>query len=104
MITVSKNMANHVLFVFKHELTHSIEGTQEYAKLQNQILKSPELLNFAREQGATIGELARAKLLSYAEKGVELTAPEAMHEVVADYIGSNLFTDEKSIMTLAREN
>ena len=101
-IKISKYTKNPALFVFKHELTHSLEGTDAYRDLQKHIMQSPELMTFAKSLGGNVSMLARAKQKSYQAAGQEIDLDQAMREVVADYVGSNLFTDEKSIRSLAK--
>ena len=101
-IKISKYTKNPALFVFKHELTHSLEGTDAYRDLQKHIMQSPELMTFAKSLGGNVSMLARAKQKSYQAAGKEIDLDQAMREVVADYVGSNLFTDEKSIRSLAK--
>lgn len=101
-IKISKYTKNPALFVFKHELTHSLEGTDAYRELQKHIMQSPELMTFAKSLGGNVSMLARAKQKSYQAAGQEIDLDQAMREVVADYVGSNLFTDEKSIRSLAK--
>ena len=101
-IKISKYTKNPALFVFKHELTHSLEGTDAYRDLQKHIMQSPELMTFAKSLGGNVSMLARAKQKSYQAAGQDIDLDQAMREVVADYVGSNLFTDEKSIRSLAK--
>lgn len=101
-IKISKYTKNPALFVFKHELTHSLEQTDAYRDLQKHIMQSPELMTFAKSLGGNVSMLARAKQKSYQAAGQEIDLDQAMREVVADYVGSNLFTDEKSIRSLAK--
>ena len=101
-IKISKYTKNPALFVFKHELTHSLEGTDAYRELQKHIMQSPELMTFAKSLGGNVSMLARAKQKSYQAAGQDIDLDQAMREVVADYVGSNLFTDEKSIRSLAK--
>lgn len=101
-IKISRYTKNPALFVFKHELTHSLEGTDAYRELQKHIMQSPELMTFAKSLGGNVSMLARAKQKSYQAAGQEIDLDQAMREVVADYVGSNLFTDEKSIRSLAK--
>lgn len=84
--------------ILKHELTHSLEGTQAYADLSNYLLN-----DVISNEGIDIDRLIQAKITDYGAFGETLTEDGAIRELIADYVGDNLFTSEKAIRQLSAE-
>ena len=108
-IYISKYAQNPAMEVFKHELTHTLEKTGTYQKLERLVLDSPVMRDFLESMGQqgraiTVDDLSRLKQLEYAERGVTLSSQEARREVVADFVQANLFTDEASVRALAEQD
>lgn len=71
-------------YVIKHELAHSAEKSKLGGQLE-QIVRS--------SLGESFDQEVAARQAEYAEKGRELTEADAVHEVVAHWIGNNLYSD-----------
>lgn len=99
---IAADSQNPVLAILKHELTHSLEGTAAYKELSD-FITSSFIQEDAQALGVSVAELAEAKRRQYAQAGYELSYEGAMQELVADYCGAKLFTDEASIRRLSAE-
>lgn len=97
VIYVSPYTQQPVLEIFKHELTHRLEQTGRYKDLY-QIAK--EYYNNAAEDTDFAAE-ARRKQDLYQRRGKDISFREAEREVVADFVGQHLFTDDAEIRHLA---
>lgn len=100
VIYVSPYAKNPSLVIFKHELTHYLEkDTYRYGQLLN-VVKS-----YYDEMGETIGTDYAAEIRkiydNYRTRGKALEDGEAERELVANFAGKYLFTDEKAIQYLA---
>ena len=95
---VAANSPNPILTILKHELTHSIEGTKAYEELSSYILDT-----IVSESGISLDDIVRAKIRQYAQRGETLDTQGAIAELVADYVGDNLFTSEAAIRRLSAE-
>ena len=100
VIYVSPYAKNPSLVIFKHELTHYLEkDTYRYGQLLN-VVK-----NYYDEMGETIGTDYAAEIRkiydNYRTRGKTLEDGEAERELVANFAGKYLFTDEKAIQYLA---
>ena len=85
VVTISPRATTEqvVNFLAKHEITHSIEGTQQWGQLADIVQ-------------AQLGDDKWSESISevmerYAANGKELDLPHAEYEVVADWIGKNLY-------------
>ena len=100
VIYVSPYAKNPSLVIFKHELTHYLEkDTYRYGQLLN-VVKS-----YYDEMGETLGTDYAAEIRkiydNYRARGKTLEDGEAERELVANFTGKYLFTDEKAIQYLA---
>lgn len=95
---VAADSRNPVMTVLRHELTHSLEGTQAYAELSDYITTQ-----IAAEAELNLEDIIEAKIAQYAESGEALTRDGAIAELVADYAGDNLFTSDAAIRRLSAE-
>lgn len=100
VIYVSPYAKNPSLVIFKHELTHYLEkDTYRYGQLLN-VVKS-----YYDEMGETLGTDYAAEIRkiydNYRARGKTLEDGEAERELVANFAGKYLFTDEKAIQYLA---
>lgn len=95
---VAADSGNPLLTILKHELTHSIEGTKAYEELSSYILDT-----IVSESGISLDDIVRAKIRQYAQRGEKLDTQGAIAELVADYVGDNLFTSEAAIRRLSAE-
>lgn len=81
-----------------HEFTHSLEGTDAYR----------ELVDLAKTQTAESGGDWAAKADRYARlyeaHGDRVSAEMLDQELTADFVGETLFTDERAIREMFREN
>ena len=83
--------------VMGHELTHALEGTEEYGEYAEFI--QSEL----KRRGADIAAIKQAVSDVYAEHGRNLSEYEAAKETVAMYTAKHLFDDQVVINRLAVE-
>lgn len=95
---VAADSQNPVMTVLKHELTHSLEGTQAYAELSDYITRQ-----IVAETELNLEDIIEAKIAQYAETGETLNRDGAIAELVADYAGDNLFTSDAAIRRLSAE-
>lgn len=100
VIYVSPYAKNPSLVIFKHELTHYLEkDTYRYGQLLN-VVKS-----YYDEMGETLGTDYAAEIRkiydNYRARGKTLEDGESERELVANFAGKYLFTDEKAIQYLA---
>ena len=97
---LAADSASPIRAVLKHELTHSLEGTQAYAELSDYML-SEVIGPDAQAHGMTAEDFIQEKISRYSEAGETLTWDGAIRELVADYTATKLFTDEASIRGLS---
>lgn len=95
---IAADSPNPVKTILKHELTHSLEGTQAYTELSKFV---SDIL--VKETGMSLDEIIEAKIGIYGLSGETLDSNGALTELVADYVGDNLFTSEKAIRQLSAE-
>lgn len=95
---IAADSPNPVKTILKHELTHSLEGTQAYTELSKFV--SDVLV---KETGMSLDEIIEAKIGIYGLSGETLDSNGALAELVADYVGDNLFTSGKAIRQLSAE-
>lgn len=95
---IAADSPNPVKTILKHELTHSLEGTQAYTELSK---FGSDIL--VKETGMSLDEIIEAKIGIYGLSGETLDSNGALAELVADYVGDNLFTSEKAIRQLSAE-
>lgn len=89
-IHVNVNSENPVAQIIGHELTHTLEGAADYARIKDLILRrigGQEDLAQARTR----------KQESYARHGIQLDQESTERELVAEFVEKNLLTDEASI-------
>lgn len=102
VIYVSPYAKNPSLVIFKHELTHYLEkDTYRYDQLLN-VVKS-----YYDKMGETLGTDYAAEIRkiydNYRARGKTLEDGEAERELVANFAGKYLFTDEKAIQYLVKK-
>lgn len=81
-------------WVAAHELTHSIENTATYAKLNKYLMGRMT----ADELKVKRSEMSRIRT----SEGANLTAEEIDQEIVADYVANNLLRNESDILNLVK--
>ncbi len=89
-IYVNVNSGNAVSQIVGHELTHTLEGAADYARIKSMIL------NRIGGQEDLAQALTR-KQESYARHGVTLDRESAERELVAEFVEKRLLTDEAAI-------
>ena len=111
-----RNTEDGIWKVFKHELTHFIEGTEGYGELSRNYGLSQMFTDYYnkgnysytdREGNELTGYDAFKEILKerYAKNGVNLTPAQIQQEAFAKFIeDSELFTNEESIKRLAVED
>ena len=96
-ITINPYTENPVQQVLVHELTHHLETSGTYNRLQAAALRA-----FSEEQGVSVDVLRQNITKLYADRGVILDADGANRELAAAYCENRLFKDENSINRLAQ--
>lgn len=97
-ITISKDTKNPVMAVFTHELTHHIESSGQYEKLQG-------LVRNYMNGKADFDAMTDAIKAGYANKGVQLDSEGAAKEAVAMFIEKRgLLEDEAFVRRITQEN
>ena len=96
-ITINPYTENPVQQVLVHELTHHLENSGNYQKLQDAALRA-----FSEEQGVSADVLRQNITRLYAQKGVTLDLDGANRELTAAFCENRLFKDENSIQRLAQ--
>lgn len=104
VLYINKNTKNAPMRVLVHELTHHLEGTTAYEKLEQYIfgtLSGDPSFNLDTEIACyrTLYAEARTKMGRAQLSDADATA-EARAEIVARWCENNLFTNEKSIQNL----
>lgn len=95
MIYINAESENPLAQIVGHELTHSLEGTQEYEELKEQVLTRID-----KTQDNLEAERNRIRELYHANK-IELDQAGVDEEIVAQYVEQKLLSDEKAITELA---
>lgn len=98
-ITLRTGTENPEMRVLVHELTHHLETSGEYQAFSDSVVEFVEA-----EKGVPFAELIRQQQDEYAGFGDTLTEDGARRELIANFAQDYLFTDERSIRRLAREN
>lgn len=101
-LTIAADSPSPLKAIFKHELTHSLEGTRAYTELSDFVM-AEFVQKDAEANGMSVDEFTQAKMTQYAESGETLTREGAVKELVADYCAAKLFADEKAIRQLSAE-
>lgn len=101
VVIIDTNTASPLQQVYIHELSHISETAKGYAKLKKTVLNSKLLDKWLTEQGFT-GSLANKisayrveKKVDYAEHGVNLTIEGAEAELIANFLGETIGTEER---------
>ena len=96
-IWVNTERKNSHVAVFAHELTHTIEGAPQYDEILPWVMRRIAERTDLDKKRETIRSL-------YNSMGVEVSKAEIDREIVADYVASDLLTNEQSVLQLAQEN
>ena len=108
-----RSTADGVWKVFKHELTHSLEGTNAYGELLRSKAGAELFNEFLKKGGYTVTDAEGNTTTSvevlkneirelYAKNNVELSPEQLNHECIAKFIEqSDILTSEESIQRLA---
>lgn len=90
-----------VQFVFKHELTHYAEGSELYKNFVETVKASKTYSKWISQKvgGNDSAAVKSAKyrqsvIDGYAASGIELTPMQAESELIADFVGDTLFTED----------
>jgi len=100
-----------VMTVFKHELTHDLESSKQYDIFANAVENSTTFKNWLVSKGA-VGESTKEMIANYrntvqdryAKSGVNIGTNQVSKEVISEFVGDNLFTNQESINELAKTN
>lgn len=92
-----------VQFIFKHELTHYAEGSEPYKNFVETVKASKTYKKWIAQKvnGKDSAAVKSAKyrqsvIDGYAASGIELTPMQAESELIADFVGDTLFTEDGS--------
>lgn len=92
-----------VQFIFKHELTHYAEGSELYKNFVETVKASKTYKKWIAQKvnGKDSAAVKSAKyrqsvIDGYAASGIELTPMQAESELIADFVGDTLFTEDGS--------
>ena len=90
-----------VQFVFKHELTHYAEGSELYKNFVETVKASKTYKKWIAQKVNGEGSAAvksakyrQSVIDGYAASGIELTPMQAESELIADFVGDTLFTED----------
>ncbi|MEG1887859.1 MAG: hypothetical protein RR177_06975, partial [Oscillospiraceae bacterium] len=108
-IYLKPNTSRPLLFVFKHELTHYLENSENYAEFKDYLFKSDAFQKWLTDNGFSHRGTMRQDIINrYAKNGVKLNYAEADKEMVADFVGEQLFSSKGEetgfLDCLAKEN
>lgn len=103
IIHISYNNVRPVEFIFKHELSHFAEGSELYNQFVATVKSSKAFEKWisqrvsGKESLAHKTAVARQEIIElYAQNGVNISAAEAENELIADFVGENLFNSDGS--------
>lgn len=92
-----------VQFIFKHEITHYAEGSELYKNFVETVKASKTYKKWIAQKvnGKDSAAVKSAKyrqsvIDGYAASGIELTPMQAESELIADFVGDTLFTEDGS--------
>ena len=105
-IVIARDSQMKSVSAFGHEFAHSLEGTLEYTELKTHLMQNSSLIK-ARlaEVGNNWNKLVDKKITEYQNAlGKTLSRSEAEYEIIADAIGTELFSDYKAMESLATQN
>lgn len=95
-INPNKNVAP-MAFVFKHELAHFAERAgQKYQDFKNTVRNSATFKNWLKEKGLTEQEYISQIIRERAAIGQRLDETQAIAEMMANFVGDMLFTDQST--------
>ena len=98
VITISPRTSQPALVVYKHELTHYIaENTDYYGKLHDLVKE------YYQQENANYPQMVRDRMEAHRLAGEKIDYPGAEQEIVADFVGEHLFTDEAAIQQLVEQ-
>lgn len=92
---IAADSPNPVKTILKHELTHSLEGTQAYTDLSNYLLN-----DVISNEDIDIDRLIQAKITDYGAFGETLTEDGAIRELIADLCRRQPIHQRKSNSTI----
>jgi len=103
-IVISKTANKPEVEIFKHELTHYLEKSENYEQFKNYVLNSPEMRKTLQNQNMTLDEYRQELSDIYREKGRPLNSTADIdHEITANF-AEKLFTSQSQIDRLANTN
>lgn len=98
VITISPRTSQPALVVYKHELTHYIaENTSYYGKLRDLVKE------YYQQENANYPQLVQYRQDAHQLAGEKIDYSGAEQEIVADFVGEHLFTDERAIQRLVEQ-
>lgn len=97
VITINPNCENPVMQVLIHELTHRLESSRQYGRLQDLVRRHLE------SRGVDVDAQLQAVVEQAEARGESMTPGYAMRELVAQYTQTELFQNEQAIQRLLRE-
>lgn len=97
VITINPSCENPVMQVLLHELTHRLENSKQYGRMTELVRRQLTARNVDVEDRVQ-------QIVAQAEsRGESMTPGYAMRELVAEYVQTDLFQNEREIQRLLRE-
>ena len=110
VITISTENKRPIAFIFKHELAHRGEGTEQYTELIKAISQTKQYENWLQKNTGMKSTVERMEAAwneeirqRYDTAGESLSVAEARAEIMADFMGDMLFADEGGMNRLLQE-
>ena len=101
---ISTNADQPEIEIFKHELTHYLEKSNNYDNFKSFVLNSPEFARMLQRQGTTIDEYRNDIADMYAASGQKLNSTDEIDREIAANFAKNLFTSQAQVNRLANTN
>ncbi len=110
VIKISETAEKPIAWIFKHEITHSAEKSNNYEQFVDKIAQTDVYNNWLRMQtglnsstNAMEKALIKSTINKYSNAGVDLDEPGSRGEIIADFIGDMLFTDPGALQDMLEQ-
>lgn len=102
VIHIGWTVSNPVQFVLKHELTHFLENNQaKYFDFANEVMDSQAFNDWVKSKGYSSNQEYNADIVKqYSQVDKSFNEHKANLEMVANFVGENLFGNENEINRL----
>ncbi len=103
VIHINTKAKNPIKFIFKHELTHYAEGSELYGLFVKAVKESKAFEKWINQKVSSEGSVGHKAAVyrdnvinRYAQNNITLSPAEAENELIADFVGENLFNSDGS--------